>query len=79
MTTWQIGESGTTIALDGTGKGEVTFTVTNAGTAPHRAVLTINALDGAAESWFTVPDPQRAVATIRVTFIDPPNENAECP
>jgi hypothetical protein len=62
MTTWQIGESGTAIALDGTGKGEVTFTVTNAGTAPDRAVLTVNALDGAAESWFTVPEPQRAVA-----------------
>lgn len=65
MTTWQIGESGTTIALDGTGKGEVTFTVTNAGTAADRAVLSISALDGAAESWFMVPvlvagrDPRR--------------------
>jgi hypothetical protein len=62
MTTWQIGESGTTIALDGTGKGELTFTVTNAGTAADRAVLTITALDGAAEEWFAVPEPQRAVA-----------------
>ena len=62
MTTWRIGESGTAIALDGAGRGEVTFTVTNAGTAADRAVLTITALDGAAEAWFTVTEPQRAVA-----------------
>jgi len=61
MTTWQIGESGTTVALDGAGRGELTFTVTNAGTAQDRAVLTITPLDGAADGWFTVPEPQRPV------------------
>jgi hypothetical protein len=40
MTTWQIGESGTTIALDGTGKGEVTFTVSK------RVALTVGCHEG---------------------------------
>ena len=61
-TTWQIGESGTAVTLDPAGRGEVTFTVTNAGTAPGRAVLTITPLDGAVDAWFTVPEPQRPVA-----------------
>ena len=61
-TTWQIGESGTAVTLDPTGRGEVTFTVTNAGTAAGRAVLTITPLDGADDAWFTVPEPQRPVA-----------------
>jgi hypothetical protein len=62
MTTWQIGESGTELVLDGDGEGEVTFTVTNASAAQDRAVLTVTPLDGAADSWFTVDEPQRAVA-----------------
>jgi PASTA domain len=62
MTTWQIGESGTELVLDGDGEGEVTFTVTNAGQAQDRAVLTVTPLDGAAEDWFAVDEPQRAVA-----------------
>jgi hypothetical protein len=62
MTSWQIGESGTSVTLNGEGKGEVTFTVTNGGTAQDRSVLTVTPLDGAAESWFTVDEPQRAVA-----------------
>jgi hypothetical protein len=62
MTTWQIGESGTELVLDGDGEGEVTFTVTNTSEAQDRAVLTITPLDGAADSWFTVDEPQRAVA-----------------
>ena len=62
MTTWQIGESGTTVALDDAGRGEVTFTVTNASPAADRCVLTISPLDGAAEGWFSVPEPQRQVA-----------------
>lgn len=61
MSSWQIGESGTTVAVDGTGRGEVTFTVTNTGTEQDRSVLTITPLDGAAETWFTVEEPQRAV------------------
>lgn len=62
MTAWQIGESGTELVLDGDGEGEVTFTVTNAGRAQDRAVLTVTPLDGAAEDWFGVDEPQRAVA-----------------
>jgi hypothetical protein len=61
MSTWQIGESGTEVKLDEQGRAQVTFTVTNTGTAQDRSVLTITALDGAAESWFTVEEPQRAV------------------
>lgn len=62
MTNWQIGESGTTVALDEQRRGMVTFTVTNAGAEQDRAVLTITALDGADKAWFTVEEPQRAVA-----------------
>lgn len=61
MTSWQISESGTAVSLTG-GKGELTFTVTNAGTAQDRVMLTITPLDGASEDWFTVEEPQRAVA-----------------
>lgn len=67
MSNWQIGESGTTVALDDQGRGEVTFTVTNGGPDQDRAVLTVAPLDGAAESWFSVDEPQRAV---------PPGESA---
>lgn len=67
MSNWQIGESGTTVALDDQGRGEVTFTVTNGGPDQDRAVLTVAALDGAADSWFSVEEPQRAV---------PPGESA---
>jgi hypothetical protein len=62
MGNWQIGESGTALALDPQGRGEVTFTVTNASTAADRAVLTVNPLDGAAGGWFSVTEPMRPVA-----------------
>jgi hypothetical protein len=61
MGNWQIGESGTALALDAQGRGEVTFTVTNASTAADRAVLTVNPLDGAADGWFRVTEPMRPV------------------
>lgn len=61
MSNWQIGESGTKVVLDDRGQGEVTFTVTNAGTQQDRSVLTVEALDGAGERWFSVEEPQRAV------------------
>ena len=61
-TAWEIGESGTELVLDGDGEGEVTFTVTNGpGPGPRRA-LPVTPLDGAAEDWFGVDEPQRAVA-----------------
>jgi hypothetical protein len=62
MGKWQIGESGTAFALDPQGRGEVTFTVTNASTAADRAVLKVNPLDGAADGWFSVTEPMRPVA-----------------
>jgi hypothetical protein len=61
MTSWQVSESGTTVSLK-EGKGELTLTVTNAGTAQDRVVLTITPLDGASDDWFTVEEPQGAVA-----------------
>jgi hypothetical protein len=67
MSTWQISESGTEVVLDDQGRGEVTFLVTNTAEAQDRSVLTITALDGAGESWFTVDEPQRLV---------PPKETA---
>lgn len=57
MTVWQISESTTELA----GSGEVNLVVTNTGDVQDRSVLTIAALDGAAESWFTVDEPQRLV------------------
>jgi hypothetical protein len=67
MSTWQISESGTEVALDDQGRGEVTFVVTNTADIQDRSVLTITALDGAGESWFAVEQPQRLV---------PPKETA---
>ena len=62
MSRWQIGESGPSVALDGRGRGEVTFTVTNVGSAQDRSMLTVTPLDGAAAGWFQVEEPQRLVA-----------------
>lgn len=80
MTTWQIGESTTELTLDGSGRGEVTFTVTNTGAAQDRAVLTVTPLDGAADDWFTVEEPQRAVApgasVVYLVEVDTPDGTA---
>ena len=62
MSRWQIGESGPSVTLDGRGRGEVTFTVTNVGSAQDRSMLTVTPLDGAAAGWFQVEEPQRLVA-----------------
>lgn len=61
MTNWQISESAISVMLRDDGRGDLAFTVTNRGPAQDRAVLTVTPLDGAAESWFTVDEPQRAV------------------
>ncbi len=61
MTRWHIGESGTTVALDDRGRGELTFTVTNVGAAQDRSMLEITPLDGASAAWFVVDEPQRVV------------------
>ena len=62
LSRWQIGESGTSVALDDRGRGEVTFTVTNVGEAQDRSMLAIAPLDGAVSGWFVVEEPQRVVA-----------------
>ncbi len=81
MTNWQISESAISVSLRPDGRGELAFTVTNTGPAPDRAVLTITALDGAAETWFTVDEPQRLVAAgvsvvYRVAVAAPPGTAA---
>jgi hypothetical protein len=60
VTTWQISESAASVTLRG-GMGNVTFTITNGAPVADRVVLTVRALDGAADAWFTVDRPQRAV------------------
>jgi hypothetical protein len=62
MSRWHIGESGPSLTLDDRGRGEVTFTVTNVGSAQDRSMLTVTPLDGAAAGWFQVEEPQRLVA-----------------
>jgi hypothetical protein len=59
---WAITESDTTVKLDDTGHGSVTFTVTNTGAVRDRSVVTVSALDGASEQWWRVEEPQRVVA-----------------
>jgi hypothetical protein len=58
---WQISESAISVALRPDGGGELAFTVTNTGQSTDRAVLTVTPQDGAADSWFTVDEPQRQV------------------
>ncbi len=81
MTNWQISESAISVSLREDGRGELAFTVTNTGPAQDRAVLTITALDGAAEAWFTVDEPQRLVGpgtsvVYRVAVAAPPGTAA---
>lgn len=80
MSNWQIGESGTDISLDAKGHGQVTLTVTNTGDAQDRAVLTVTPLDGAADGWFTIPEPQKVVppgqSVTYVCEVDVPPETA---
>jgi CARDB len=61
VTTWQISESAISVTIREDGRAELAFTVTNTGPSADRAVLTIAAFGGAAESWFTVDEPQRQV------------------
>jgi len=80
VTTWQIGESGTTVQMKD-GSGAVTFTVTNPTDVEDRVVLTVTPLDGAAAEWFTVERPQRTVdghgsVVISVTVSVPPDTAA---
>jgi len=59
-----------------------TARLTNAGLQPVVQLVPSNSCDGLVVSQNPVADtlvPAGSVVTIRVTFFDPPNENAECP
>lgn len=62
MTTeWAVTAATERIALDPTGKGSITFTVSNPGPVQDRAVLDVVTSDAAEAGWFTVELPQRVV------------------
>src|SRR5262245_6105291 len=60
-TKWVITTASDRIALDGTGSGETTFTVSNPSARIDRAVFDVVPGDGADAAWFTVDEPQRRV------------------
>ena len=77
MTTeWVISEATERVKLN-SGRGEITFTVTNPGAQQDRVVFEVAAGDGADGTWFpAVEEPQRVVAgqattTFKVTIAIP--------
>jgi hypothetical protein len=60
LTNWYISESTTSVDLDEDGRGEVVFTVKNGSTDADRVVFTVEALDGAAKDWITLPETDGA-------------------
>jgi hypothetical protein len=58
-TPWVVTAGADSVPLDASRGGEVTFTVTNPGPVPDRAVFDLVPGDGAERSWFTVAEPQR--------------------
>src|SRR5262249_46368341 len=63
-TDFDITASTDRVVLDASQRGQVTFTVTNTGSAPRQAALTIVPGGGAAASWFgIVGDSQRLIPT----------------
>jgi hypothetical protein len=58
---WAITAAAERLTLDERNRGEITFTVTNPGPAPDRVVLEAVPGDNAAQSWFTITEPQRSV------------------
>lgn len=62
MTTdWAVTTVTERVKLDSQRKASTTFTVSNPGPAPDRAVFDVEPGEGAAEDWFTVDSPQRIV------------------
>ena len=61
-TAWVVTSAADRVTLDDAARGEITFTVTNPGTHPDRAVFEVVPGEGADRSWFTVDEPQRRVA-----------------
>jgi hypothetical protein len=61
-TNWVVTTAAERVTLDDAKRGETTFTVTNPGKRPDRAVFQVVPGDNADPSWFTVDQPQRQVA-----------------
>src|SRR5258706_8042937 len=60
-TNWVVTTAAERIALDDAKRGETTFTVTNPGSRPDRAVFEVVPGDNAGPAWFTADQPQRQV------------------
>ncbi|HET6214420.1 MAG TPA: PASTA domain-containing protein [Micromonosporaceae bacterium] len=60
-TKWVITTATERITLDDAMHGETTFTVTNPGRGPDRAVFEVVPGEGADSAWFSVDEPQRRV------------------
>lgn len=60
-TEWVIAAAADRVQLDDQNRAEITFTVTNQGQTPDRAVLEAVPGDGADRKWFSVEEPRRLV------------------
>jgi hypothetical protein len=61
MTEWAVTAAAPQLLLDPSNRAEMTFTVTNPGDAPDRAVFLVEPEGNVPRSWFTVAEPQRRV------------------